>query len=611
MKRIILIFNRLQQQDALAFWLSIALAIIAPLLGDIIAPIYYANYTKQIAMNSAFDIVYELAIIYVAILITRTVIWRIGNYFLIVVERKTMERISNHTASHLLGLSMDFYKDHFVGSLVGKHNKFVRAYERMYDEIFFNLVPSIVVFLCTIPVLLIKIPIVGISMIIIGMLFTVMTLRFSRWIEKCNEELAIIDSKVTGIISDQLSNISTIHSFGKIEEEKSRFGKYNQERSDKRKNAWLRGYIQWSVNDIFQITITISAVLIALYYWKERVFTISELILVMSYMTTLANRLSSIGNIIKNIKQSQSDADEMLDILEIESSITDAPHADNILSGTGDIVFDNIKFSYPNTEKPIFDNFYLKIKKGEKVGIVGSSGSGKSTLINLLMRQMDVTGGNINISNSDIRNISLRNLRHSISLVAQEPSLFHRSIMDNIRYAKPQASFEEVMAAAKKAQAHDFIIKTSEGYKTKVGEKGVKLSGGQRQRIALARAFLADYPIMILDEATSSLDSITEAAIQKAIDEMLHNKSTIICIAHRLSTVAKMDRIIVMNHGKIIEQGNHKELIAKNGAYASLVNAQELQWYKFYRWQRIVSPSILGDFLLYMLYIPCIVNNNE
>ncbi len=571
MKKVFIIFSKLQKPYAKAFWLSIIISIISPIIGDIIAPIYFADFTNKMSLQTPYSIILAIVLTYLAYLIVRTIVWAIGNWLLVVVEQKTMHRIADHTAHHLLDLSIDYFKNHSIGALVGKHNKFTRCYERIYDELFFNLIPSVTLFVSIITVLFIKMPLFGLGMLIIGLLFGYMTYRFSRWQHPFNEKVSNTDSKVTALISDQLSNISTIHAFGKIEEEKNRFTQINKTRSDYRRTAWGKGYIQWRVNDLFYLIMVVSSILTTAYLWDQKLFTLGDVILVVGYTTVIASKLSNIGNVIKNITQLITDGEEMIEILKTQPTVQD--NGNIVCIENGDIVFNNMTFGY-DVYEPVFNNFNLHIKKGEKVGIVGESGSGKSTLVKLILREMDINSGSVTLNNYDIREYSIRSLRSTIATVQQEALLFHRSIKENIAYARPDATNEEITEAAKKAQAHDFIIKLSKEYDTKVGERGVKLSGGQRQRVAIARAFLAKRPIIIMDEATSSLDSLSETKIQFAMKELLQSNDTLICIAHRLSTVANMDRIIVLENGKIIEQGKHHELISSNGLYAEMWNKQ-------------------------------------
>ena len=258
--------------------------------------------------------------------------------------------------------------------------------------------------------------------------------------------------------------------------------------------------------------------------------------------------------------------------LMLPLEILDKPNATIMNCTHGKITFNNVKFHYKGTE-PLFQNKSIEIKAGQKVGLVGYSGGGKSTFVNLILRLYDVTDGAILIDGQDIRDVTQDSLRGSIAMIPQDPSLFHRSLMDNIRYGRIDATDEEVISAAIKAHAHEFIEKLSQSYDSLVGERGVKLSGGQRQRIAIARAILKNAPILILDEATSQLDSVTESGIQESLWELMQDKTTIV-IAHRLSTLLHMDRILVFDQGVIVEDGTHAELLANNGLYRNLWDAQ-------------------------------------
>ena len=258
--------------------------------------------------------------------------------------------------------------------------------------------------------------------------------------------------------------------------------------------------------------------------------------------------------------------------------ILDKPNAITLNCTHGQITFDNVQFHYKGTE-PLFQNKSIEINAGQKVGLVGYSGGGKSTFVNLILRLYDVTDGAIMIDGQDIRDVNQDSLRENIAMIPQDPSLFHRSLMENILYGRIDASDEEVIEAAKKAHAHEFITMLPQGYDSLVGERGIKLSGGQRQRIAIARAILKNAPILILDEATSQLDSVTESLIQESLWELMQGQTdtsgkTTIVIAHRLSTLLDMDRILVFDKGKIVEDGTHSKLLAKAALYKSLWDAQ-------------------------------------
>lgn len=261
-----------------------------------------------------------------------------------------------------------------------------------------------------------------------------------------------------------------------------------------------------------------------------------------------------------------------INLIMVPVDIVDKPGAKDIVVSRGEIVFDDVQFYYEGSE-PLFHNKSVTIESGQKVGLVGYSGSGKSTFVNLILRLFDVTSGRILLDGQDIRDVTRDSLRRSIGVIPQDPSLFNRTLMENIRYGKPDASDQEVVEAAHKAYAHEFIAAMPDGYQTLVGERGMRLSGGQRQRIAIARAILKNAPILILDEATSQLDSITERYIQESLDGLMYGKTTLV-IAHRLSTLLSMDRILVFDEGNIIQDGTHEELLAQEGLYKELWQAQ-------------------------------------
>jgi len=275
---------------------------------------------------------------------------------------------------------------------------------------------------------------------------------------------------------------------------------------------------------------------------------------------------------VDDFNQAVGKCRQSLSSLIVETEINDKPGAKELSVRKGKIVFDSVKFHYKGTE-PLFQNKSVIIEADQRVGLVGYSGSGKSTFVNLILRLYDVTDGAILIDGQDIRDVTQQSLRRSIAVIPQDPSLFHRSLMENIRYGKANATDKEVIIAAKKAHIHESIGKLQQGYDSLVGERGIKLSGGQRQRISIARAILKNAPILILDEATSQLDSVTEALIQDSLLELMQGKTTMV-VAHRLSTLLHMDRILVFDKGIIVEDGTHNTLVKKKGLYKALWDAQ-------------------------------------
>lgn len=323
-----------------------------------------------------------------------------------------------------------------------------------------------------------------------------------------------------------------------------------------------------------QIGIT-ALILVFLVFGREWLgISIATLVLIVNYAQTIQGELWNINSIFKNINRVFGDAHEMTIILDMVDDVVDAPNASELILAQASVNFDKISFKHKDAKEPIFQDFTLQVKPGERIGLVGVSGSGKTTLTKLLLRFADVDAGQITISDQNIKEVTQRSLRENIAYVPQETSLFHRSIAENIAYGKLDATPEEIQRAAELANAHEFIKDLPDGYDTLVGERGIKLSGGQRQRIAIARAILKDAPILVLDEATSALDSESEALIQDALNTLMQGRTSIV-IAHRLSTVASLDRIVVLEDGKIVEQGTHHQLLGKShGVYNHLWSRQ-------------------------------------
>lgn len=307
--------------------------------------------------------------------------------------------------------------------------------------------------------------------------------------------------------------------------------------------------------------------------WSEGRISVGTIVLVQMYIFGTFDAVWGFGRALMDIEKSLSDAKEMVEIFEQEPSVKDPTDPEVCHITRGNIEFRDVSFVYEKGNQKVFEDFSLQILPGEKVGLVGHSGAGKTTITKILLRFADISHGAVLIDGQDIRSIRQDDLRRNISYVPQEPLLFHRTLKENIAYGKPDVSDGEIIAVAKKACAHEFIKKLPKGYDTLVGERGIKLSGGERQRVVIARAMLKDAPILILDEATSSLDSISEKHIQEALGELMKGRTTIV-IAHRLSTIQKMDRILVVENGHIVEEGTHQELVLSDSVYGAFWKQQ-------------------------------------
>ena len=394
----------------------------------------------------------------------------------------------------------------------------------------------------------------------------------ARWKIKYDEQKATKDSEVTGILADALTNTINVKLFATQAFEKGLFKAVTEEYRKLRTYSWNLSEVNDALQYGLMIIIEFGVMYMAIGLWGEGKLTIGDFALLQGYLVTLFIHVHGLGRVIRRLYEAFANAKEMVEILNTPHEIMDTKSAKDIEVKKGGIEFKNVIFKYRKTRK-IFDNFNLKIKPYEKIALVGPSGSGKTTIVQLLLRMHDVQKGHITIDNQIISKVTQNSLRKNIALVPQDPILFHRTLIENIRYGRLDATDEEVMDAAKKAHCEEFVSRLPEGYESYVGERGIKLSGGERQRIAIARAILSDAPILILDEATSSLDSESEYLIQQALTELMKSKTTIV-IAHRLSTILKMDRIIVMKHGEIADVGTHKQLARKKGIYKKLWDIQ-------------------------------------
>jgi ATP-binding cassette subfamily B protein len=383
---------------------------------------------------------------------------------------------------------------------------------------------------------------------------------------------AAADSLVTGRFSDVISNVLNVKIFSSNTKEENNFKLITADEESKRRKAWYFANLQNMLQGVLIAILQIFVLFLDIHFWYVGKISLGMFVLIQSYMFSLFDILWNLGKSFTKAMKAMTDMQEVVDIFDTPIDILDPKEPESLKINKGNIIFKNVSFAYKGGTSVLKD-FNLEIIPGERIGLVGYSGAGKSTITKLLLRFADITQGSILIDGQNIKNITQNDLRSVISYVPQESILFHRTIRENIAYSKPDATEEEIINVAKKSFAHDFIIKLPKGYNTLVGERGIKLSGGERQRVAIARAMLKNSPILILDEATSSLDSVSEAYIQKGFEALMKGKTTIV-VAHRLSTISKMDRILVLEDGDIVEMGTHKELLEKNRVYAGLWNHQ-------------------------------------
>lgn len=404
------------------------------------------------------------------------------------------------------------------------------------------------------------------------LLFSYVSLTYSKKLVSLSGEQASAESVVVGKLVDSLSNAQNVKLFSRLSYEKLYLeGYFTNVKIAFRKKEWF-GICLHAGLGFGVVSMLTFMVVTLLYLRKYNLITIGDIALVLALTFEVAWMLWYTLEEVDKANKAIGKCTQALAFLYTPHIFVDDLKAKNLIISRGNIAFDKVSFHYKGV-KPLFQDKSITIASGQKVGLVGYSGGGKSTFVNLILRLYDVSSGRILIDNQDIAFVTQDSLHEQIAMIPQDPSLFHRSLMDNIRYGNIDATNEEVIEAAKRAHAHEFIRKLPEGYESLVGERGIKLSGGQRQRIAIARAILKNAPILILDEATSQLDSVTEIEIQESLWRLMQNKTTLV-IAHRLSTLLNMDRILVFNQGRIVEDGTHEELLSKGNLYKTLWDAQ-------------------------------------
>ena len=469
--------------------------------------------------------------------------------------------------------SYHYFQNNYAGSLTNKISDMAKGVTTVLEQLICPLFSEITTNIIAIISMYLVHPFFGIILAIWSLMYLFSIALFTKKILKLSSVFSESHSLCIGKVADSITNIITVKLFSRLQHERSYLKQYITESTTKQKS------LQWYMLKAkylqgFLVTILFSSIFFTLIYAKSKyLITIGDFTIILTLSYTVAHSLWLVSTYSVIFFENIGVCKQALSIINTPHEIIDIPNASNLKVTKGEIVFEKVNFSYEQGSR-IFTNKSIIIHGGQKVGLVGFSGSGKSTFVSLILRLYDPFSGKILIDNQDISKVSQSSLRAQIGMVPQDPSLMHRSFLENIQYGCLESSREQVIEASKRAHCHEFIQLMPLKYDTMVGERGIKLSGGQRQRIAIARAILKNAPILILDEATSSLDSITEQKIQESLKYLMQNKTTII-IAHRLSTLYSVDRILVFKDGIIVEDGTHENLLAINGHYAQLWNMQD------------------------------------
>lgn len=473
---------------------------------------------------------------------------------------------------HVQMHSPHYFNERFAGSLAGKITDMTTSVESILQQLFWPIISSIAASILAAIFLWFVHPILSGILILWVIIHLALCVMFSRKCDLYEHRHGESRNTLLGKIVDSLTNNFAVNLFYRFKYEKGALLPFQKE--EEKTNATARRYVEKmrSVTSFFYVTLCFFGINgFVIYLWLHHKISTGEVAQVFGTMWNIAAIMWAVGGALPLFFQSIGIAKQAYSVMLDPQDIGDKDDAKPLKIHKGEIIFEDVSFHYG--EKKLFSNKHAHIRGGEKVGLVGFTGAGKSTFINLILRFFPLHSGKILIDGQDIANITLGSLRQQIALIPQDPVLFHRTLRENISYGKPEARDAEIFAAAKLAHCDEFIREIPSGYEAKVGERGTKLSGGEKQRIAIARAILVDAPILILDEATSSLDSVTEKYIQDSLQKLMLGRTTIV-IAHRLSTLSRMDRILVFDKGKIVEEGSHTALMTKSGLYAQMWNMQ-------------------------------------
>lgn len=498
--------------------------------------------------------------------------WRGINYIWAKYVPLIQNRIIAQTLDYTLSHSHEFYQNNLSGKISKQITTLVDGISRIITYTTANFLRGLSLLFTAFLAAYFVNPIFSVILIAWFICFAGFCILTSKQLVSLSDELAKTESVVVGELVDSLSNHGNVRIFARRIYENLRMTPFFSRQQQAYTRTYLHStFISCIEGGLIALMMAFSTFFLVYLYGKGLI-TVGDFALILGLSMETGHIMWFTMSEVDKFHEAVGKCKQSLVSLLQPIEICDKPNASNLECHSGLIIFDKVKFHYKDTE-PLFQNKSIEIKPGQKVGLVGYSGGGKSTFVNLILRLYDVTQGAVLIDGQDIRDVTQDSLRENIAMIPQDPSLFHRSLMENIRYGRINATDEEVIEAAKAAHAHEFISKLPKGYDSLVGERGIKLSGGQRQRIAIARAILKNAPILILDEATSQLDSITESLIQESLQQLMQGKTTIV-IAHRLSTLLYMDRILVFDKGKIVEDGTHNELLAKWGVYKILWDAQ-------------------------------------
>jgi ATP-binding cassette subfamily B protein len=551
--------------------------LVAAKLANVGVPLVLKEIVDRLtAVNGNQVLVLPLALLaaYGALRLSTTAFTELREYLFAKVTQRAVRTIALKTFRHLHALSLRFHLARQTGGLTRDVERGTRGISTLIGYTLFSILPTLIEIGLVSAILVVRYDFwfIGITLAALA-LYIVYTVTITEWRTGFRRQMNELDSKANTRAIDSLLNYETVKYFNNEEFEARRY----DESLQRWEEAAVRSQTSLSLLNIGQSAII--AIAVTLIMWRatlgvvRHTMTIGDLVLVNAFMIQLYIPLNFLGVIYREIKQALADMERMFHLIEVNAEVRDAPGAPALVPGGGEVRFEHVDFHYEPNRQILFDVSFV-IPAGRTIAVVGPSGSGKSTLARLLYRFYDVSGGRITIDGQDLRSVQQGSVRAAIGIVPQDTVLFNDSIEYNIAYGSPGATHDQIVIAARLAQIHDFVMSLPEGYRTPVGERGLKLSGGEKQRVAIARAILKDPRILIFDEATSALDSKSEKLIQAELEQISAGCTTL-TVAHRLSTIVGADQILVLEHGRITERGTHLELLVAGGSYARMWALQQ------------------------------------
>jgi ATP-binding cassette subfamily B protein len=559
-----------------------ALLILSAAIADVVTPLYAGRIVDAVTSgmasapavwSAALEALGMLVGVGLASVILRQSAFAVSSAMALAM----MSRVCADSFRRVQRFSSDWHASTFSGSTVRSITRGIWAIDMLNDTLLVALFPTLVMLVGAAVLVGVHWPVMGLVVSGSALIYLVAIVMLSLvYVAPAARLGNAWDTKLGGALADAISCNAVVKAFGAEVREEARMQRVIRKWRRRTCRAWTRSTVSGGVQGIMLVSMRLAIVGVALLLWRNQRATAGDIAFVLTLFFILQGYLREVGTHVRNLQRSINDMEELVALERQSPGVADSPNAIPIVITAGEIRFDHVTFLHGGHTVPLYRDLSIRIAAGERVGLVGHSGSGKTTFVKLIQRLHDVSEGAILIDGTNIATVQQASLRQQIAIVQQETILFHRTLAENIAYGRPGATDAEIEAAARLANAHEFIATLPRGYQTLVGERGIKLSGGERQRIAIARAFLADAPILILDEATSSLDSENELLVQQAMERLMIGRTTLV-VAHRLSTVQALDRLIVMENGQIIEEGSHNILVARpNGVYRRILERQAL-----------------------------------